>query len=360
MSKSHITAVRCSSLPLAFRCPGAIRSDTGVMIDLHHDAADVGSDVHRLLASHPEGDAPAALLGELPDDARILYFTGAKLWREQIAAWMPDSESEVEYFDDEGSGHVDRQSISADGARGVVLDWKTGRKDSDYRHQGFGYARRLFLAHRLLDVVTVHFCWLRTQELESYTVSRERAEEWECERHARVVDWDGVYHPGEHCSDCRRFASCPAHAEMNRASLALVQAGTVNLATMDGPTLATTLRRLGPLAKTIEQLQDACKAEVRARGEVDDGAGRVLHFVETNGPREVDTLKAWDALSSRLTDKELAACLKVKLGDVEQAVAAKAGRGKGAEAKRQLAAALEAAGAITQPKVDRFKDERKE
>lgn len=356
---------RGSSLPLAFRCAGSLRTDDGVLIDQFNEAAETGTDVHRLLASNPEGDAPEVMVDELSDDARILYFTGAKLWREKLSAFMPNARTEVPYSDPEGTGHVDVQSISSDGKTGVALDWKSGRKDYSAKHQLFSYARRLFNAHRALEIVTVHACWLRTQELESYTVSRARSDEWQRELDASVYHWDGVYHPGDHCTGCRRFATCPALAAQNSAALALVQSQTVDLANMPGPQLARTMRNLKPLMKMVEALDAGIKAEVRARGAVDDGEGRILHYKQVNGPRKVDTLKAWDVLSSLLNDEELASVLTVSLGDCEELVADKAAAAPGAKrgakksAKEALAAALEKAGAVTQATVERFTDERK-
>jgi hypothetical protein len=356
--------LRCSSLPLARRCPGAVHNDGGVLIDDWNDAAEDGTDIHRLLATHPDGDAPKEVVAELSDEARILYYTGAKMWREHISAWMPDSRSEVEIV--RGglglSGHIDRLSLRLSEKTAVVLDWKSGRKDSDHKHQGFGYAVMVMDKWPELETVTSHFGWLRTQELESYTMTRDRGLAWTKEL-GEVRAWDGVFHPGDHCTHCRRHATCPALHAMNKQSLALVTGQTVDLASMPSPEIATLYRRLLPLASQIESLKEAIREEGKARGGIDDGSGRVLHYKETKGPREVDALKAWDALTERLTDKELAPCLKVRIGEVEEAVATKArktdGPRKGAAAIRALNEALEKAGAIKQEPQFRWTDERK-
>jgi hypothetical protein len=355
-------SLRCSALPIAFRCAGSVHDDGDVLIDPYTDAGTDGTDAHRLLASHPEGDVPKELLAELSEDARISYYSGAKMWREHISAWMPDSWAEVSMASGELTGHPDRVSVRIEEHTAAVLDWKTGRKDSEYREQGFGYAALVLHECPEVETVTVHFAWTRTQELESYTVTRDRSAAWLQEYSVRVLDWDGVYHPGEHCQGCKRRSSCPAHAEMNRQSLAVVGSPVLDLATMPGPEMATLYRRLGPLLSQIDGLNDAIRAEVKARGEVDDGAGRVLHYVEQNAPREVDALKAWPVLTDALTDEELASCVKVSIGDVEAAVSAKATGKRGAkkEAKEKLQAALDAVGAVKHGKVDRFKDERKD
>lgn len=357
--------LRCSSLPLAMRCPGSVHNDGGVLIDDWNEAGEDGTDIHRLLATHPEGDAPKELVAELSDEARILYYTGAKMWREHISAWMPNSHAEVEFADTGDSaltGHIDRLSLRLSESTAVVLDWKTGRKDYDHKAQGFGYALLVLARQHELQSVTVHFAWVRTQELESYTVTRKRADSWQQEL-CDIYEWDGVFHPGDHCTHCRRHATCPALHAMNKQSLALVTGQTVDLASMPSPEIATLYRRLGPLAQQISDLQEAIKSEGKTRGGIDDGAGRILHYKQTKGPREVDALKAWDALTERLTDKELAPCLKVRIGEVENAVAEKArkteGPRKGAAAIRALNEALEKAGAIKQEPQYRWTDERK-
>jgi phosphoglycerate dehydrogenase-like enzyme len=59
-------------------------------------------------------------------------------------------------------------------------------------------------------------------------------------------------------------------------------------------------------------------------------------------------LKAFPVLREELgfKDEELAACMKLRLGEIEKIVAKRAGRGKGAAAKRDLQARLEEADAI--------------
>jgi hypothetical protein len=102
--------------------------------------------------------------------------------------------------------------------------------------------------------------------------------------------------------------------------------------------------------KFLDALDKSIKDFVRQSGPVDlgDGSGRVLGFVPVN-KREVAPLAAWPALSERLTDEELAECVKVSLSKCEDAVAAKATGPRGAKsaARKELFSALESAGAVT-------------
>jgi len=355
--------MRCSSLPLLMLCPGSGRTDGGVLIDTHNDAADDGSDAHRLMASWPGGDAPKYLTDELSEDARIGYFTAAKMWRENISAWMPNSEAERSLLDEyEGSlltGHIDRLSIIPEKKTAVVLDWKFGRKDFSHKHQGFGYAFLVLMVHTGIDTVTVHFAWARTQELESYTVSRDRAVQWYREIVERIEKWDGRFCTGDHCAHCPRLSTCPAQRQLVKRDVeVLTTVGIPDVTAMEPSQLVDFHRRLSVLSAVLESAKKSTRMEVEKRGDVLSGDGHVLHLVEENSPREVDTLKAWDVLNQVLPPEELAECLTVRIGEVEDRVAKKAGRGNGAKAKRLLAAELEAAGAITQGKQTKLRLER--
>jgi hypothetical protein len=357
-------AVRCSSLPLLMLCPGSGRTDDGVLIDVHNDAADDGTDAHRLQASWPDGDAPRYLTDELSEDARIGYFTASKMWREEISAWMPDSNSEVELGHFELTGHADRISVRRDRRTAAVVDWKFGRKGSNYKHQGFGYA---FLVFRDLidnscddiDTVTVHFAWVRAHEIESYTVTRERAEQWNRERLERIERWDGKFCTGEHCAHCPRLSTCPAQRQLVRRDVeTLTTVGIPDVTAMEPAQLVDFHRRLAVLEAVLKSAKASTRMEVERRGDVLSGDGHVLHLVEENGPRKVDTLKAWPVLNRELDADELAPCISVSIGDAEEAVANKAGKGNGAKAKRALVAELEAVGSITQGKITKLRLER--
>jgi len=133
---------------------------------------------------------------------------------------------------------------------------------------------------------------------------------------------------------------------------------TFELSTCTGPELCGHFRKIKMLQHLLDAAEENARSEIGHRGDVLDGEGGVIHYVEAEGPRDVDTLKAWDALTKRLTDEELAPCLKVRLGELETALKAKAGKGKGAAAVRELNEELKAAGAVSRETVQRLTDER--
>lgn len=345
---------------MLFRCPGAGAEDDGsVRVSSYIDAAETGTDVHYGLERYPAGDAPDHVVSEFTEETRILYYTGAKMWRDHIAGWMPESESEVALANDYLSGHIDRLWISPDGRRAIVLDWKTGRKDSDYRHQGFGYARLVFDAHPKVETVEIYFAWVRTKEIQPYTVSRERSDAWMESYKAGVLEWDGEYHPGDHCTNCPRQSACPALRQVAQQSVAIFQSGSLDLASMAGPDLVGFYHQIKTMVKLVGIADEAMKREVDARGSVDDGEGGVLHYVEEEGPRKVDTLAAWPVLKASLTDEEIAGCVKVGLGAIDKALMAKSPRGKGAAAKRAMAEALETAKAVSSEPIKKLRHDRR-
>ena len=361
--------VRCSSLPLATTCPGSIRRDDGeIQIDSVNDAADVGTTVHFGLANLVRGivDATAALSSaeqDFPsvdaDEVRPLFWAGVRAWKE-MSEWFDKPQSEADFAHGYLSGHVDVVDGRSTRNPVALVDWKTGRKDSDYRAQLFGYAWLLMQDDRKIESVSASAVWLRTGEIESYTVSRARADEWYAGMVATVVNWDGVYHPGDHCTHCRRNHACPAQTALVRRDVAMfAEGGATDLATMDGPEFVQLHLKLKGLVTRAEEALKSMRSEVKRRGgEVDAGDGFVLHFREEGGRRKVDAFKAWPILSDRFTDEELCRGLTVSVSTLEKIVADKVEKGKG-KAKQEFAEALEDAGALTQPTIEKLVFERK-
>ncbi|HMA21305.1 MAG TPA: hypothetical protein VKO87_10915, partial [Gemmatimonadaceae bacterium] len=200
---------------------------------------------------------------------------------------------------------------------------------------------------------------------ERYSVTSDEIDAW----YARLQMLDASlaeqpYTTGAHCTYCPRAADCPAQREdLRRAMVAIDGDGSLGLdvSKLDGDTVARVHRKLKMLANVKEKWDLAIKNRIRENGPIDLGDGYQLAIVTENGKREIDALKAWPAMSSRLTDEELAPCLRVSVTALESAVATKAQKAKprsGAEAKRALAVELEAAGAITKGTVDKLKEVR--
>lgn len=365
-----VDKVRCSELPLAMICAGSVRIPE-VQIDPVNDAADEGTAVHFALARLVLGDSPDVALDATPakfpsvdiEEVRPLFWAGVRMWK-QISEWMPSPSAEVGLPltvvpDDRLTGHVDVDSNSAPKTV-QVLDWKSGRKDAVYRDQGFGYAWLEFDDDPDIETVGVHFAWLRTGELESYTVTRARAAEWYSNMIATVINWDGVYHPGDHCINCPRNHACPAQTALVRRDVAMFSdSAAMDLQTMPAPDFVTMHRKLKGLAARAEDALKSMRAEVERRGgEIDPGDGTVLHFREEGGKRKVDPLLAWPILEKTFTEEELCKGLTISVSTLEKIVGDKTEKGKG-KAKQAFCEELEKAGALTQPRIKKLIDERK-
>ena len=117
--------LRCSGLPLAFRCPGSVRQ-ANLPINETGEAADLGTAAHELLAQLVETDkipwdalpAVAKRYQVDEEELRVLMHCGAQLWN-AVKASCPDALTEVELTHHLGpvklTGHADIYSRPGNG-----------------------------------------------------------------------------------------------------------------------------------------------------------------------------------------------------------------------------------------------------
>lgn len=363
----QLTTLRCSALPRAFRCAASLH-DGELRIDAAGDEAALGTATHELLAQAVRGDvaSAAALDADLAavrhgvdrDELGRLTYFGVQAWhqlRESYPEPIVEELLTAEFRSVTLTGHIDVLSVRSDARKAALLDWKTGYKDADYLAQLTGYAVLVALNHPTVEAVTATIAWLRPGEIETYAFTRRELFEWQDRLLAEVVAWDGAtYRPGGHCAGCRRAHDCPARTAMVRAAVADLTGGEMaqrlssGLSDLPGPAAADIYARVQLIERACEAFRDALRERVAVSGPIDTGRGSHLALVETQRSR-IDALKGWHVIDERLNDGELADCITVHKSKLEDAVARKAGRGRGAAAKRQLIAELEAAGAL-----DRF------
>jgi hypothetical protein len=370
MDIDTVEALRASQLPEAFLCPGSARAPD-VRIGHDDDASEMGTAVHtamREVVRGWDGDAADLIAGFQGNakELRVLVAYGRKAWQAMAAEIKSDIEPMTElplsadYMGVRLTGHIDlyRQV----GRVAFIDDWKSGRLDRNYYHQLAAYAFLALLDDANLDEVVASVIWLREQERETYRFTRAKIAEWASLLIETVVKWDGTYKPGRACGFCPRSHSCPAVVAVVRRDVEMFAATPVlDLTTMPGPALVELHRRVKTVARFAESFDEAFRDEVKGRGgSVDAGDGTVVGFVEENGKREIDTLKAWPLLSEGYTPEEMAEFVTISASALDEVAAKKAGRGKGAGAKRDLRAKLDALQAIRQPKVWKLKERRKE
>jgi len=371
---TSITTVRASSLPLAFECPASVRP-VEVRINPISEPANEGSAGHEVMRQIAESDARsldgidlgaiAARFGVDPDDLRPIAFNGLWIWG-QIRESFRDAQGEMDLEATIGgialTGHVDLISISGEVAN--LIDWKFGRVDRDYANQVKAYAALVLHRFPQVQKVSASIAWMREREIEPYSMTRAQLADWETGFLSTVVSWDGVFRPGPGCWKCPRSHACPAMtATVRRDVEALVGEDMAarmaeGLASLPDSEVVALHRRAKQIGKLIDSLTEAVKMRVDAAGgALPDGAGAELRFIEVQ-KRELDPQKAWPIVQAKLSDEELAGCLKISPSKLDDAIAAKAGRGKGAAAKRDLAAALEQAEAITTVPQRQLRDAR--
>jgi hypothetical protein len=351
---------------MLFACAPS-QAPVDMLVETANAAATLGTAVHdgctSIVAGLPVDVQLLALRHGVDErELAILLHFARQAWTE-LAPSFPDARTEVgvEYEHDAFTltGHIDVLSVLDGHAR--FIDWKTGRKEeADYYAQLAGYALCLILGLGLKSA-TASVVWLRSQTIETYTFTAADVHAFAARlREASDHANDGRYRYGQHCSFCQRSHSCPALAAIARRDVAIFAAGDVteSIATMDSAAVVSVRRRLKVLQTFAESCDQAIRRRVAEGGPLDSGDGYQLALVEENGKREIDTAKAWPILQDHLDDQELAGCVTVSAKAVDDAVSSKAGRGNGKSAREALRLELEAAGAVTQAKVEKLKEIR--
>lgn len=364
--------LRCSRLPLAFKCPGSLRSEDGeIRVEIAHEGGALGSAVHEILASmveHPSGEHPdprpvAMKYGVDAEDLSRLVSYGAHAWK-AIAQYYPNaiSEQDIVYETEDFTltGHLDVVAIGDGWAN--FADWKSGYKQPDYYAQIMGYARLLF-AQDTFTQVKGTLIWLRDWSQETVLITREDAEAWERELVAQVVNWDGTYRAGEHCQFCPRFTSCPARQALVRSALVeIADEDEANIITGASLPHIVQMYRDGKLSIVkglLKQIDDLIHAHIAATGPIDLGNGRELALVPENRDT-IEPLKAWPVLTQYLDTDELAGCVKIGKTALLDAIGDKASKGQKAKAKAQVMSELEAANAVTKTEITKLRERKKE
>lgn len=367
-----LQSVRASALPLGLKCPGSLRAE--MPIDPHNEAGSAGTAAHKCLEDVPfRGDVrwsqvgkTAALYGADETEVRVLCSMALRLWEqvaESFAGASPEPSMEAEVVPGVMlTGHVDLLTINDRVAR--AGDWKTGRKDSDYAAQMRAYAVLILLRYPELEEVTVTVLWVRDQEIENYTMRRPEARRWLEQLWEKVINWDGVFHPGSHCQFCKRWHECEGAAAYVRrdvqaiAGKELVARAESELDKMTPDEVIGLYEQADMVEKLAKRVRDAIRERAVHGGDIEGETRRITVSTETR--RELDAEKAWPLLeASGFDDEDFAAVIKLSVSKVEKRVAQKAGRGKGASAVRALAGELAEAGAVKTRELHKVQVKRK-
>lgn len=357
-------SLRCSSLPLHFKCPGSARP-AQVPINASNDAADVGTAGHDGLAGLVRtGQVDWDGIGELASkhgvdetELRVLLALGLKLWL-LVRESFPNASTEVAMKHQLGSvlltGHADLLGSSGTVLRG--LDWKLGRLDSDYREQLLGYCALGLLTTPAATRAEFGVGWVRECEYEPHTMDRLGLYDWLQRVENEIVQWDGVYHPGAHCQYCPRSHECSAANALARRDMAVLMdqdlpgrledAATMRELVRSQPDKVVALLEIARRAeKQANRVVAAIKSEVERDGPV-IGADKRLELQRAE-KRHLNVMQAFPVLQEEFPeDQDMAEVLSISLSKAETLVAKRAGKGNGAKAVRELGDKLAKAGAI--------------
>jgi hypothetical protein len=347
--------IRCSSLPLLFSCGASLSPPEHAAYQPPGDAADLGTRVHAELARHVAGED-----SEPAEDTRFLFWSGAKMWRE-LAPEFPSPMTEVslsyDFAEWSCTGHVDVVSVVGSEIR--ILDWKSGFKDSDYREQMCGYCALSLLMYPEIERATATIVWLRTGEIERYTMTRADLPRWEADVSEAL---ERTEDPGPHCDYCQRSHECHARNAMVRRDVATVldmgtEEAAASVAILPPAEIVQLLSKAKMVAACADRIKDAIKAHVETVGEV-VGDGKRLALVSENR-RSLDPLKTWPILTaSGFEDADFAACVKISASSVDDITAKRAGRGNGKRAIAALRERLESAGAVSIATIQKLTEKR--
>lgn len=360
-------SLRCSSLPIYMRCSQSMQGT--INVNEWFPETELGTAVHAALARYVavmpvDVGAIARLYGVDEGDLGYLFAQGRKAWAEimppddcpvnpeiplrtSLHLAEPGPGGATNLWDVDLTGTADVIVLREGGRVVEVTDWKSGRTDSDYRDQVLGYCVLALKNYPAAEVATARLVWLRGRgggaDVEMYSLRRDELEMWEERLMAQVKT--EAYRPGGHCQYCPRKFECQARIDMSKASLAVLGAeGHRSLQQLTGTEQIALYKKARDISRLAYQVIDEVKALVETTGAI-EGIGVRLEMVEEQRRKLLPGL-AWPVLQRLLTDEGLEQAVSVSITKAEDAVAKGAPRGQGAARKRELAAELEAAGAV--------------
>ncbi len=355
--------LRASSMDLLFKCAGSLHNTEAVRVDEENEAAEIGTEVHALLAKRvsrwPFG--PSALSGD-SDDVRFLYEAGTRWWAAH-GETIPDAvvETALSWQMTSGeiiTGHPDVLSMTLkdDGWDIAVVDWKTTRLfDVSYHHQMMCYlwlsTFRAITADKPFAKFTYIVVYLRDidpdTKLPNYelvNVPPDMEVDWAARFITKVLLWDGVYRPGKHCTYCPIHIDCPARTKALAEGVnALV--GRADTLPDDPARIVAAYKTMQTVEKAVKDLRAAIRQHIEDHGPI-QGDGFDIVLQETQGTDVIDPQKAWPVMNGLLTDDEVAKCVTVQKNAFLGMVASKTPHGKKQAARGAAMGLLRDAGAV--------------
>jgi len=357
--------VRSSSMPLLMVCTNAILNPDGLQpVEQENETALLGTLVHALAQGVVDTgayDLPA-LKQRLNDEdferASMLFHNFLAVWRE-AQPYMPTPQTEVG-FEVELShvvltGHID--TLQLDALRAFILDYKTGRMHEDHYHQMAAYATGAWDKAGRPDNYTVYVTtvYLEDNSVTHYTFTADDLKAWEREVAAQVMQLR--YTAGRKCSHCTLQGGCPAYRAWGQGAVGLFREdAAVPMATWEQMTpeeRGDLVDKMYVVEKAIDRVKLGLRNLVKRDGAVDVGGGKEYVLIEQE-EKQVIPDKALPILLKRLGKSGVVRNTRLPLDAVLTEFASKAARGQKTNARKELLAELDKAGAIVRSKTTKM------
>lgn len=333
-----------SSLKEKAKCPGFRNDNTR-----DSTAADRGSLGHLAVEKENLDVIP-------PDDEFLRKCAGLCLaylrkLREGISEKITDIR-ERRYVVQDQFGHIDH--VMLHGAVAELVDYKFawGKYEAD-SPQFWAYGVGIFDAHPEVKTLKVHVLLPFQGIIDVVEWTREADYERLAAQVAAIVasatkDSPENYMTGSHCAWCAKRAECP---KLNSLALTiatkykndeLALPPEYDPALITDPEKMALAKRLSPILKGWAEKVDDRALELRLSGVEIPG----WELAEKATPFEIkDPQLAWEVVKNKITPEAFAACAKVRIGELEKAIARTAPQGQMTKAKAQLRDELIVAGA---------------
>jgi hypothetical protein len=347
--------VRCSRLPLALLCP-ASTVNAGPIHDAPNEAADIGTAIHDWLSKrirHIDLDPIDVARRHAVDvnECSMLCKWAYRAW-DKISDHFPDARTEVSMAFGMLTGTADVLTTPAlcDGET-RVLDFKSGRSETDHWNQVRGYAWMSLQNYPEATGAYGAVLRVRDQVIDGERWTRDELEAWYTGLEHKLAHRDR-FNPGTHCQYCPRGLTCEAKTALIIQAAAVLLGQKLNASDIPadpvarGDFLSALIEQCRMIEKTTDAIRGVVKSEVAlAGGKLPMSDGREI-CIKQERREPILFAEAWPLLQEIVPEAQFNDVFGVGKGALEKIVKASAGRGQKEKAYEMLRDNLKAVGAL--------------
>lgn len=347
--------IRSSSMPMFMTCSNAVLNPHELQrVETENETAFSGTLVHGVCENLVKtGELTLAAikprLSESDYDRAAMQVNNfLRVWNE-AKQYMTRPETEygfsVELSHCVITGHIDLHHT--DPLRAFILDYKTGRQHEDHYHQVAAYSFGVWAKMGRPDNYTVYVSvvYLEDNAVHPYEFTADDLKAWEKEVAVQVMQQR--YTVGRKCAFCTLQDTCPAYRvyAQNGVAAMLQHSDVPRWEDMEPEDRGTIVDTMYVLDKALDRIRLSLRNTVKSKGAVDIGGGKEYALVEST-ERQINLPKALKILEERIGKGNVISNSHITLDAVLTAYAGKAAKGRKTQAKNELLAELDAAGAI--------------